>query len=154
MSGKAFIAGSWHAISSGRISVDGTNWKRITRGYVSLDGNVWKSLGAFAPPLSVNVPSQFSEVQPPKPTQQTIAAFVTATPSGGFLPYSYLYEVVSHTGNMPVIANNTSATTSITKVVPASADITDSFKVTVTDSLGSVAIGQFTVEFVNSPIGA
>ena len=154
MSPDIRVGGSWRSIARGEVFLGGS-WRTLTRGEV-YKGGAWHPLFTFTSSLSVSVTPlpAVTYTSPPHPTSSIASLFMTAAPSGGLAPYTYLYSVVSSTGAVPVIGPPTNATTNISKTVPAFADITDSFNVTVTDALGATASASFSIEFINDPIGA
>ena len=138
---EGFIAGAWREFRRAEIYIGG-QWRRITRieGYV---GGQWRTLAQFVSPLSVTIVPGYAEgfASPLKPTTQTITTnAVTATPSGGLAPYTYAWTG----GNAP-----TSATNTFTRSVPGNSQVTQTYSVTVTDSLGSTAGASVEATFVN-----
>lgn len=138
---EIFSSGAWRTIRRGEILIGGT-WRRITRieGYVS---GQWRSLATFVPPFSASVsPSSVSGFANPfKPSTQTVTTETAViTPAGGAGPYTYVWSG----GNTPTNASN-----SFTRTLSANTDLSESYSYTVTDSLGSTAIGSVEAYFSN-----
>lgn len=151
MSGELRTGGSWTTIAGGQIFLGGS-WRTIIRGE-AYKGGAWVTLASFSSTLSLSVspsPAVFG-VHPLALTTRTVTGTVTATPSGGLGPYTYLYETLTYTGSAPSIASPTSATTSVSKSVPANVTYSDSFRVTATDVLGATAHVDFPITFFNEP---
>jgi hypothetical protein len=111
------------------------------------DGGVLRTVATFADPLAVSSNSPFATAANSTLTTNT----ATATPTGGFSPYTYAWTLVTNGGGTASTASSAStASTTFTKTgVPSGTDITDFWKVTVTDSLGSTAEKTVDVVFSN-----
>lgn len=136
---------AWKEVTGGRIRV-GTSWKNLTRAIVYV-GGAWKDADVFTPPLSVSANDVFAAGFTSTLTTNTATASVT----GGIAPYTYAWALVANGGGTVSTANSPSAiSTTFTKTgVPAGTDYTDTWKVTVTDSLGSTAEDTISATFSN-----
>lgn len=117
-------------------------WQRLRSLKVYHDG-AWRLVGNFVQPLTVSITPDYANgfANPFKPTPQSITTNpVTAIPSGGSSPFTYVWSG----GNSP-----TNASTTFTQIVPGNTDITTSYSVSVTDSLGSIASASVEAQFSN-----
>lgn len=78
----------------------------------------------------------------------TVSGGLTATPTGGIGPYTYLWSIVSTEGSAPSIVNPTQATTAVIKggLAPFTPQTT-TFQVAATDSTGATALASIAVTF-------
>lgn len=101
----------------------------------------------FTAPLTVAIsPASFDKIGS---TSTLSTSTHTATPTGGLAPYTYAWTVVSFDGSpSPTISAPTSAATVFTQTNLALEQIvTATFRVTVTDSLGTTAQSNVTGTF-------
>lgn len=117
-----------------------------------MDGGVLRQVGLFTSPLSVSA----GDIGVKGSGEGTLTtAFRTAFPQGGLSPFTYLWTLQSSSGTSPSTTSNpTSASTSFTKTnLPGVGSLTDTWRVTVTDSLGATAFTDLSVTFNNLPPG-
>lgn len=81
----------------------------------------------------------------------TVSGNLTATPSGGLAPFTYVWSVVSFDGaSSPTFGTSTSASTSVTQTgVIASDTKTATLQVIVTDSAGQTGSAIILATFTN-----
>lgn len=138
---ESFNSGAWRSLGRGEIFIGG-QWKRITRAE-AYKGGQWRAVAKFVETLTASVVPATAEgyANPLKPVSRSITTnTVTATPAGGLGPYSYVWS----SGNTTTLATN-----SFTRTVPADTEIIDTASVTITDSLGAVAVATVNLSFVN-----
>ena len=115
-----------------------------------MDDGTLRTVAVFADPLTVNANdvsgSGAGTSGATVTTSQSLAA-----PSGGFGPYTYAWTLFSNSGGTASTAlTPSSASTAFRKTnVGAESAVTDSWQVTVTDSVGSTASTIITAAFVN-----
>lgn len=145
----AFIAGAWRDPRRGEIYIGG-QWRRLTRGEGYLTNN-WRQTLSFVPPLTLSVPSEATGYRTSqKPTSgQVTTNIVTATPSGGAMPYRYVWSA----GSGVTITNPSQASTAFTKFMGPESYEEIPASVTCTDAFGSVATATLTLYFTNQSFG-
>lgn len=144
--------------------LDGGTLRTITKAYVKQagvlrairtikvqDGGTLRTVATFADPLSVFVTDTGKVAS--SSTMTTDPA--TASPSGGFAPYTYAWTLVTNGGGAASTANTpTLASTTFTKTgLSPGSDITDVWRCTVTDALGNTASDVGNANFIY-PTGA
>lgn len=119
-----------------------------------MSGGTLRLVARFADPLTVSA-SPTSGAGNGAGTQTVTSGTSTATPSGGFSPFTYSWTLVSSGGGTASTANSpSSASTTFSKPNVAVNDAyTDTWRVTVTDSLGDTATDDITVTFSNISTG-
>lgn len=136
------VNGDWKEVDSARVRVGGA-WKQLAsvRVYV---GGAWKEAETFVPALSVAISGSgiATRIGPGNVTTPPI----TATPSGGLSPYTYSWTRVSGVGT---VNSPTSATTTFSATLANGDDVSGTFRVTVTDSLATVATADVTIQFIS-----
>ena len=113
------------------------------------DGGTLRTVATFADPLAVSItPSSVSGTQSGGGSDVVVnTGFATASPSGGFSPYTYSWTYVS--GAAAAYANSpTNATTNFGATVSPGTS-TASMRVTVTDAAGATATETVTATFNN-----
>jgi len=136
----AFISGAWRTAKRGEVFVAGS-WRRITRAEIYTGGQ-WRRCLSFTPPMTVAIspltPSGASYPRFPS-TQRVTTQQIRATPTGGAMPYSYVWTVLSG-GATPDVANM--ALTTVSAPVPPDSLVQGNVQVTCTDIEGNVAVAQ------------
>ncbi len=144
---EAFIGGAWRTLVSGEVFTGG-QWRRI----VNVEGffnGVWWPVVTYQKPITVTVsPATVSGTRTsPLPSYGVVTSGAsTATPSGGQAPFSYSWAPVSGSAQA---ASPGSATTAFRAGLPPDTAETSVVKVTVTDSAGSTATANVTVNLTN-----
>ena len=142
---EIFASGAWRQIQRGEAYIGGA-WRRLTRAEAYIGGQ-WRPVARFVQPLTVTVipASTAGYFSSRRPTTAAITTgSVTATPTGGLGPYTYAWS----SGNTP-----TQATTTFTRTLAGNTDLSITFTVTVTDSLGATATGSVDAYFLNESDG-
>lgn len=139
---------------------DAGTLRTITRGYVKqagilrtlreikvMDGGTLRTVAVFADPLTVTASGAYAEGE--SSTLTTDSA--TASPSGGFAPYTYSWALLTNGGGgASTAATPSMASTTFTKTgVSIGATFTDTWRVTVTDSSGQTATADVSATFYN-----
>lgn len=147
MSGEAYVGGAWRDLTSAKVCIDGINWKTITRGLACVDGTNWVPIANFVPPLSVSIspPDALGFVSSSKPAR-AVTNPVTATPTGGKAPFTYVWSLLS---GATTITSPTNASTTFSQVVASGGSASATARVTVTDALGSTATADVSISFEN-----
>lgn len=111
------------------------------------DGGTLRTVAVFAEPLTVAISPLGVTVVGNSSTLTT--GTVTASPTGGFAPYTYAWTRLTNGGGNPSTASApAAATTSFTKTgLAPEQDATDDWRVTVTDSAGTTATADTTAQF-------
>lgn len=112
-------------------------------------GDTLRTVATFADPLTVSAsPTSVSGTQSGGGSDVLVnTGFTTATPAGGFSPYTYSWAYVS--GAAAATANTpSSATTNFGATVPAGTSQA-TMRVTVTDAAGETATATVTATFNN-----
>lgn len=119
-----------------------------------LDDGTLRQVAVFADPLTVSAPAVTGRGTG-LATNTVATPQITATPAGGFGPYTYAWTLVSNGGGTASVAVNPSnATTSFSKQnVAVGQAFTDTWRVTVTDSTGDTATEDVSVTFSNLSTG-
>lgn len=140
---KVRDAGTLRTITSMKVRQAGIT--RTIRTAKVYDGSTLRTVAIFADPLSVTSPGGTVTGNSSTLTTEN----VTATPSGGFAPYTYSWALTTNGGGTASTTSaSTSATTTFTKTnLTPEADVTDEWTVTVTDALGSTAQAVVPVTF-------
>lgn len=137
---KALVSGAWRDISAGKVRVDGA-WRNITRisGKV---GGAWKDFAIFAPPVTVSIAPSYAVATDTNLGPSTITTNpVVAIPTGGASPFTYVW-----TGGTTATAPS-SATTAFSRAIGVGEYETETWTVTVTDSLGQTGTASIVAEF-------
>lgn len=137
-------AGTLRTITKGTVRVAGIN--RPLKTIKVQDGGSLRLVATFADPLSVTAGGGLAAGASSSLTTNS----VTATPSGGFAPYTYAWTLITNGGrNASTAGSPTSATTTFTKTGLINGDsIDDTWRVTVTDSIGQTATADTTASFI------
>lgn len=136
------VGGSWRTVSRGEM-YRGGSWRTLTRGEI-YKGGAWHVLFSFIQPMSV--------VIAPKPVfrlgrfSPIVSLDVTATPTGGAAPYTYVWSIGS--GISPTAPTN--ATTKFSAALGVGSSVSDTATLTVTDSLGTTATDSTPVTLTNA----
>ena len=136
-------AGTLRTISRLYIRQSGVN--RRIRTLKVMDGGTLRTVAVFADALTV---SAFN-VRGIDSSSTVTTRETTATVSGGFGPYTYLWErVIAGGGDASTAATPTRASTAFTKtgMFPGQSS-TDTWRVTVTDSTGATATTEISATF-------
>jgi hypothetical protein len=128
------LDGVWREIGAGRIRINNT-WRPLTRARAYVSG-AWREVAVFTPPLSVTVTPESVLGFRSGPGSVTTDS-TTATPLGGLGPYSYSWARVG--AGTAVATAPTSATTAFQRTLGTGDDVTETWRVTVTDGLGGTA---------------
>lgn len=141
----AFIGGTWRTIKRGEAYIGG-KWRTLTHGDAYTDDE-WKQVASFVLPLTVSVTDNDlvafgSSNKPLKVTTPT----TTAIPSGGLAPFTYAWAQLS--GSPSTITSPATATTAFSAIAGVS-DLSATYRVTVTDSLGKTATADVPATFQN-----
>lgn len=139
---KARIDGAWREIITGQIRV-GANWKRFVGAWAYV-GGAWKEVASFIAPLTGAL-SQYTVGKGVLGGGSGTTSAVSATPSGGRAPYSYLWVRLTGTAN---ISSTTSASVTFTDSVEVDQTKTSTFRCTITSADGqAVTPPDLTVNF-------
>lgn len=138
------VGGAWKEVASARVYVGGA-WRTLVeaRAYVS---SAWETIANFVPDLTVSV-------SPPGASGSTSGAgavttnSVTATPSGGKGPYTYAWTRIL--GNASTVTSPASATTTFQRFMPPGEEAAETWRVTVTDNLGTAASADIIASFIS-----
>jgi hypothetical protein len=141
---QIFTGGAWRTITSGKIYIGGA-WRTITRGSVYKGGS-WKDGPAFVPPLSATASPSDAFGSTTGHFGATVTSNnVTVMPVGGLGPFTYSWAV----GSGITASNPTGATTSFSKYLTPFSETIASATCTVTDSLGSTATAEVSIDLVH-----
>ena len=143
-------AGTLREITRLYIRQSGVN--RRIRTLKVMDGGTLRTVAVFADPLSVTA----SGVSGTGTSSVVTTNTTTATPSGGFGPYTYVWTRISAGAADPSTATSSlSATTAFRKTGMAPGQFAQDFwRVTVTDSIGSTATADISATFFYSTGGS
>lgn len=139
----SFAGGAWKVPSRGEAIVSGAP-RRLTRGEVYRDGG-WRQIFAFVSNLTVSAYDVEGATSFPRSARVTSYP-TTATPSGGYPPYTYAWSVV--TGSV-AIGSPTQATTTFNAMVEPVSTIAADVRVVCTDALGTQASTTVRVTLTN-----
>lgn len=136
------VNGAWAEVPSGRVYVNGA-WRQIkeARAYIS---GAWETIATFVPDLSVAISPSFVSRSITDGGIATTST-VTATPSGGQLPYTYAWTRID--GTRSTTSAPTSASTTFSCSLAPEDEVSDTWRVTVTDSFGTTATADILVTF-------
>lgn len=142
------IDGAWHTLSRGEVYVGGA-WRTLTRAEY-YDGTAWKQVASFVIPmtLSLSPPSQALYGSSHSPVTITSAP-ITATPTGGLAPFSYLYSITDQLGGTVSLTSTSSASTLASSTVTSGGMVECTVHCVVTDSLGTTASADAPLTFTN-----
>ena len=111
------------------------------------DGATWRTVATFVEPISLSLSDEY--VLAIAGSATITSKIVTATPTGGTAPFTYLWTLVSHSGGVaPTINTPTTASTTFTKTGVAP-DASATFRCTVTSATGGSASAEVLVAFTN-----
>ena len=118
-----------------------------------MDGGTLRTVARFADDLIVTSSSVDGRGTGTEP-QTVTTSTAKATVSGGYAPYSYLWQRIANGGGTGSSAQfPASASTNFSKPsVPVDAVYTDTWRVTVTDSTGATATATISAIFNNVEI--
>lgn len=153
MTFQVLDAGTLRTISAGQVKVAGV--MRPLRFIKAMDGGSLRTVATFIQPLTVSANDAGGNGDGTEGTTVSTTIASTATPSGGLGPFTYAWTLIANGGGDASYANTPSAasTTFNKGNVPASQIYADTWRVTVTDSLGSTATADITVTFRNISSG-
>lgn len=139
---KVSVGGVFKDVASIKVSPINA-WKAVANTKAAV-GGVWKVGETFTVPLSVSL----SDISP-QGRDRTNVGFavtnsVTATPSGGVLPYAYSWALLSGVG---VADSPNSASTTFTGSVSEGESLTGTFRVTVTDAFAQTVTADLAATF-------
>ena len=135
------IGGVWVTPTVATAYINGA-WRTLPRAKAYIAA-AWRDVASFVQPLSLsNAPTSgfFGNDH-----YVAYSNSVTATPTGGLGPYTYLWTVLT-TNKTITINAPTSATTFISTSVQNGIDAFGTMRCSVTDSLGTVATADSTIE--------
>lgn len=147
---NVYANGGWRTPSAARIFKDGA-WRVVTRVQVYKSG-AWKTGATFASSLTVSYTATPATVVFSTPTSGTGQSNLTATPSGGIAPYTYLHSVTEHlgAGPTPYLATPTLASCLLTAGALQGTEDDVAVRVTVTDAIGQIVHSDpIGVQFIN-----
>lgn len=124
-------------ISAVQVRDAGNVVRDISEIWVRDTNNVPRLVFTTANPLTaVAIPDEVSGVT--VGTGTAVSDATTATPSGGFPPYTYVWSLVSYTGSVPPSASapNSATTQFIQTSIPKFATRSSVWNCAVTDSMG------------------
>lgn len=152
----AYIGGAWLSPATAEAFINGA-WRPIQYAEAYISG-AWRTIFT-APPIggggggggggfTLDVSPSFQTVSGSTPT--LTSGMVTATPSGGVGPYSYAWTTEIADGlstiNTPSLASTTVTARSLISGEPTQPE----FQCISTDSLGAVASGDCSIQFLRS----
>ena len=144
------LNGAWVSPTQAEIFLNGA-WRTLQYGEAFIDG-AWRRIVSFVAPytalsISPSSPSASSTSEP------ITSGDVTATPNGGFGPFTYSWSIVS-TGGMTGLTINSPSTASTTFTGSVGGTAGDSgtatFRCIATDSLGTSQSATVSVYFEHS----
>jgi len=144
---QAFISGMWRTPKRGEAYINGA-WRRLIRGEAYIGGQ-WRAIASFVGPLSVSSNNAVGTVFSNR-AQRVNSQTVTAMPSGGLGPYSYVWTILSGPAQ---VAAPTNASTLFYAIVNPSDVVQGTARVTVTDALGSTAQTTISITLSNESLG-
>lgn len=153
MTFRILDAGTLRTISSGQVKVAGV--MRPLRFIKVMDGGSLRTVATFVAPLSAST-SDTSGFGNGTEGATVITSTASAVVSGGLAPFTYAWALLTNGGGTASTATApASATTAFSKSgMPGEAFYQDTWRVTVTDSLGSTATADLTATFVNVNTGS
>jgi hypothetical protein len=138
--------GSWSEVPSGQVRVGGA-WKTLLRIRAYISG-AWEDVAVFVEPLTASAsPSSVTTTRIGAGPVTTV--LVTATPAGGLGPFTYSWARIAGTGGAITLPTNSATTFSRTMGEDEVA--LNTFRCTVTDSLGNTATADAFVDFISTP---
>lgn len=145
---ETYIGGAWRTFVAGEVFVGG-EWRSLASVEGFFNGE-WRPVVTYQKPITVSVmPSAvMGRRTSPLPSYGVVtSSLTTATPSGGRAPFTYSWAPIS--GIAQATAPN-SATTAFRAGLPPETVETSVVRVTVTDSAGSTATADVTVNLINN----
>ena len=134
------IGGVWVTPTVATAYINGA-WRTLPRAKAYIAA-AWRDVASFVQPLSLsNTPSSGFFASDYNIAYSNL---VTATPTGGLGPYTYLWTVFTCNKTITINAP-TSATTYISTSVQNGVDAVGTMRCSVTDSLGTVATADSTI---------
>jgi hypothetical protein len=145
---KIRVSGAPETIVDGAVQIAGV--VRKLRTIKMLDGGVLRTLAVLSLPISLSANAVGGSVFSFPPADVTTDPSI-ALVAGGQGPFTYEWTLIaSGGGNLPVITTpNVSTTTFVKPLVGPGLFYTDSFRCTVTDSLGETASADVTATYSN-----
>ena len=141
---KVRDGGAWRDIDSGKAYIDGA-WRDLTEAKAYIAG-AWETIATFIPPLSASIGGIGASAIISGGGLATTNS-VTATPTGGRAPYSYSWALLTGTGVTATAP--TSATTAFRRTMLPEDEDNGSWRVTITDDLGTTATADVAVNFAS-----
>jgi hypothetical protein len=140
---KARIGGAWRDLTGGRVFLGGA-WRTLKSGKAYI-GGAWRDTANFTPGQgTITLTLSTSSISATRRLSSVNSGQVTATPSGGQVPYTYAW--VKQSGDDISAANSVSAITSFQATGMAIDETRNAvFRCTCTDSLGSSATADVSV---------
>lgn len=154
MTQEAHIGGAWRTVQAGDAYIFGA-WRRLLYAEAYIGGN-WETIATYTTPMSVSFTPPFAAGSAASGSPVTVVTnTVTGVVTGGLGPFSYAWSLVSSSGGETSTASSPAfASSFFSKPSVASGEVWgDTFRLTVTDSIGSTASGDLAVSFSNNGAG-
>lgn len=142
---RAFLSGQWRDVSSGDVRI-GSEWRPLVRAEY-FNGTEWKQIVSFVPPLSLSISPTIAGGSIPAAGLVTTNS-VSAVPTGGQAPFTYLWEFVS--GDASSVTTPTTAATTFSSTVAYLENRSATFRCTATDAIGQTATAEITATFASA----
>lgn len=138
----ARMGGAWVSPTTAEAFAGGT-WRTLKYAEAYYSG-AWRKIVSFVLPLTLSATGGSGSAASSTVTGNT----ATATPSGGLAPFTYSWVHLSG-ATMTINTPSSASTTFTASGVADGATVTATFRCTATDSLGSTATADLTVNLTN-----
>lgn len=144
--GDVFASGAWRPLAAVKVYASGA-WRTVAT-FASSGGG-----GGGGGGSSLTISLSGTTISGSGASSSITSGTVTATPSGGFVPYHYIWSLSDGDGLATYTINSpNSATTTVTASgVPSETTVTGSITCAVTDAAGTTGLsGQVDCTFIRS----